>query len=307
MNTSYDLIVIGGGPAGCAAATYAARCRWRALILDRPSDGGYLGSLGNVSYFPGFAEAISGRELLERLCRQAELVGASIVSDATKSLSSESRPFKVATEGGKDLEARAVVIATGAAARTNYLHGEREFLGRGVSHDAAADGPAVAKRHAAVIGKSRLAAEEALVLTRFAEKIHLVIPSNRLDVDEALLGRLQRERSIELHFSTSLKQINGSDHVSSITVFTAGQEKEIPVVGVFTYIHEYQATTGFLGQSVALAANGSIKVDERLQTSLDGIFACGDVLCGRPQMPAIACAQGLLAGISADRYLSGKG
>lgn len=306
MPNNIDLIVIGAGPAGCAAATHVARCRWRVTIVDRSVEGGFLGSLGNVNYFPGFPEAIGGADLVRRMRRQAELVGAHVVADAVRAVASEAAPFKIATEGGEEFEASAVVVASGAAARSNYLHNEREYLGRGVSHDAVADGPAVSKRIAAVIGKSRRAAEEALVLTRFAERVHLVIPSSKIEVDEGILRQLQGHRSIELHFSTSLKKINGAEHVNSITVFTGGQEKEIPVAGVFTYVHEYQPTTGFLEKSVEMAPGGAVKVDDALATSAPGIFACGDVLCGRPQLPAIAAAQGLLAGISVDKYLSAK-
>ena len=307
MHTNLDVIVIGGGPAGCAAATFAARCRWKTALVDRSVDGGYLGSLGHVSYFPGFPEAISGTELVKRMRRQAELTGVQIVADAAGAVAMGDAPVRVTTESGREVAAPAVVLATGAAARTNYLQGEREFLGRGVSHDARGDGPAVAKRVAAVIGKSRQAAEEALALARFAERVHLVIPSSKLEADDALLKQLQENRAIELHFSTSLKKINGNDHVSSITVFTGGQEKELGVVGVFSYVHEYQPTTGFLGQALEMGPNGTIKVDAQLSTSIPGVFACGDVLCGRPQLPAVAAAQGLLAGIAVDRYLTSRG
>jgi len=198
------------------------------------------------------------------------------------------------------------VVATGAAARTNYLRGEREFLGRGVYHDALAYGPAVTKRTAAVIGKTKQAATEALLLTRFAERVHVIIPSNKLDAEDALMNQLRANRNIELHFSTSLKRIAGGEHVNSIIVFTGGQEKEIPVTGVFPYVHDYIPTTTFLGKTLDLAADGSVKVDRELATSVEGIFACGDVLCSRPQFPAVAAAQGLLAGMGVDKYLSSK-
>ena len=306
MHNNFDVIVIGGGPAGCAAATFAARCRWKALVIDRSLEGGFLGSLGNVSYFPGFPEAISGKDLLKKMRRQAELVGVHFVMDTANSISALSHPIKVATESNKEFEGKAIIVATGAAARTNYLHGEHEFLGRGVSHDATSDGPAVAKRVTAVVGRTKQAAEEAFILSRFAEKVHFVIPASKLEVEEALLNQLKNTRTIEMHFSASLKKINGTDHVSSITVFTGGQEKEIPVAGVFTYVHEYQATTGFLDKIVDLGPNGSIKVDMKLATSADGVFACGDVICSKPQLLAISAAQGLLVGMSVDKYLSTK-
>ena len=304
MQTNYDVIIIGGGPAGSAAAAFASRSRWGTLVIDKSIEAGFLGSLGNVSYFPGFPESIGGKDLLERMRRQAELVGTHFLSDSVTQLSGTAGSFKVITQQGKGLEAKAIVLATGASDRTSYLHGERECLGKGVSHDVLADGPAVAKRTAAVIGKNELAAKEALALARFADRIHLIIPSNKVEAPDDILKKLEDTKSIETHFSTSLKKINGSEHVNSITVFTGGQEKEIDVVGVFTYVHEYMATTEFLKDFVEITQSGAVKVDEKLSTSVEGMFACGDVLCGKPQLPSIASSQGLLAGMSIDGFLS---
>lgn len=306
MQNNFDVLVIGAGPAGAAAATFVARCRWQTLAIDKSIEAGYLGSLGNVSYFPGFPESISGPDLVGRMRRQAEQVGVNFVADSVTALAPDSKPFRVMTDGGREFAAQAVVIATGAAARTNYLGGEREFLGRGVYHDALAYGPAVNKKTAAVIGKTKQAATEALLLARFAERIHLIIPSNKLEAEEALMKQLSANHNIEMHFSTSLKRIAGGDHVNSITVFTGGQEKEIEVSGVFPYVYDYSPTTTFLGKTLDLAADASVKVDRGLTTSVEGVFACGDVLCSRPQFPAVATAQGLLAGINVDKYLSSK-
>lgn len=303
MQNSFDVIIIGGGPAGCAAATFAARCKWKVLVIDRGMDNGFLGSLSNVSYFPGFPESISGQELVKRMRRQSELVGVHFMSDTVKTISTASVPFKITTEFGKEFDASTIVVATGAALRTNYLHGEKEFLGRGVSHDALADGPSVAKRTAAVVGRSKTAITEALILSRFADKIHFIIPSSKIEAEDKLIKQLEKHKSVELHYSTSLKKINGTDHVSSITIFTGGQEKEISVAGAFTYVHEYQPTTSFLDKVVELAPGGAVKISDNLQTSFEGIFACGDVLCGRPQLPAVSAAQGLLAAMSVDKFL----
>ncbi len=306
MHSNYDVIIVGGGPAGSAAAAFVSRCKWNTLVVDKAISAGFLGSLGNVSYFPGFPESISGQELLKRMRRQAELVGASYLSDAVTQVSGTSGAFKVITQSGKGFQARAVVVATGASARTNYLQGEREFLGKGVSYDVLADGPAVAKRTAAVIGKTDHAARETLALSRFADRIHFIIPSNKIEAGDEILKKIKANKSIETHFSASLKKINGTDHVKSITVFSGGQEKDIDVVGVFTYVHEYKATTDFLKDELEISQTGTIKVDDKLATSTEGVFACGDVLCGKPQIPSIAASQGLLAGISVDEFLSAE-
>ncbi|MFH1830909.1 MAG: FAD-dependent oxidoreductase [Pseudomonadota bacterium] len=306
MHSDYDIIIIGGGPAGSAAAAFVSRCKWNALVIDKSMSAGFLGSLSNVSYFPGFPESISGLELLKRMRRQAELVGTSFVSDAATQLSGTQGAFKIITQSGKGFQTKAIVVATGASARTNYLQGERELLGRGVSYDVLADGPAVAKRTAAIVGKTEQAAREALALARFADHIHFIIPSNKIEANDETLKMIRENKSIETHFSASLKKINGADHVKSITVFSNGQEKEIAVVGVFTYVHEYKATTDFLKDEVEISQTGTIKVDNKLATATEGVFACGDVLCGKPQIPSIAASQGLLAGISAHEFLSAE-
>lgn len=304
MQTACDAIVVGGGPAGCAAAGFLARNGWNVQIVDRSMAGSYLASLGHVNAFPGFPEAIAGQELLRRMRRQAELHGAKLVNDAVAAITPAEGGFTLATESGKSLGARAVVIATGASTRVNPLPGEREYLGRGVSYDVLSDGPQVAKKVAAVIGKNRHAVDEALELARFAEKIHFFVPAAKLEVDEPMLERLQKSKPIELHFSASLKKISGTEHVNAITVFLNGQEKEMHVNGVFLYVHEHKACTSFLERVVEMGASGAIKVDGQLSTSVSGIFACGDCLCGRPQLPAISSSQGLLAGIGADHHLT---
>jgi thioredoxin reductase (NADPH) len=304
MHNEFDVIVVGGGPAGCSAAMFMARCKHKTLVIDKNDGTSYLGALGNISCFPGFSEPVTGRELLQKMKKQAELEGVRFSKGAVTAIAADSTLKRIITDNNEEHTARAVVIATGAASRKNYLNGEREFLGKGVSHDVMADGPSVARRHAAVVGKNREAADGALFLSRFAEKVYLIIPSNRLDADEKIVEQLQKSKTIELHFSSSIKRVNGREGVTSISVLSAGKEKEIPVTGVFTYAHEYQTTTAFLEKVIELAAAGSVKVDERLATSADGVFACGDALCGRPQLPAIAAAQGILAGVSADKYLA---
>ncbi len=305
MSELYDVIVIGGGASGASAAAFTAGHGWNTLLVDKNIQDGYLGGLGNVCQFPGFPDGAVGAEIVERLRRQAENAGAKTrIAEATE-INFEAEPRKV-TIGGETLEAQTIVLATGAAARTGYLPGEKEFMGRGVLHDAKIDGPCNAGSEIAIIGKSKLAADEALFLTKFAQKIHFVIPSNRLDADNKIFGLIQHDKKIELHFSTSLKTINGGDRVTSITVFTGGQEKEIQVSTVFTYMHEYQPMNQFIKNALQTAQNGSVMVNEQFETSAPGVFACGDILCAKPQLPAISVAQGILTGMGVDHYLSLK-
>ncbi len=304
MQSEFDAVIIGGGPAGSSAAMFLARCRWRVLVIERDAALGNLHQLPSVICFPGFPEPISGAELVRRMHKQSELEGVRFVKDSVAALAAENMPARIVTESSAEYTAKAVVVATGAANRTNYLHGEREMLGKGVYYDAVFDAPSVAKKIAAVVGRHRKAAEAALFLSRFAEKVHFIIPANKMDADEETLSRIQKSKNIETYFSTSLKKINGHDHVSSVTLLTAGQEREVSATGVFTFVHDFQKTTGFLGKCVETAEDGSVKIDKNLSTTADGVFACGDVLCARPQVPAVSAAQGIIAGISVDSYLS---
>ncbi len=305
MHTEYDLIVIGGGTAGCSAAMFAARCKWKVLVIDRDGTSGYLSTLANVSCFPGFPESLSGSDLLMKLKKQAELEGVKFQRDVVSAIAAgENSPCRIMTENSGELTGRSLIIATGSAARSNYLHGEKEFLAKGVSYDAITDAPSVARRVAAVVGRNRRSAEAAVYLSRFAEKVHFIIPSSKLDVPDFLITKIQSTKNIELHYSTSLKRIKGSDHVTSVDLLASGHEKELEVSGVFTYVHEYQPATSFLNNVVELGENGAIKVDANFSTTAGGVFACGDVICGRPQLPAISSAQGIVAGMGVDRFLS---
>lgn len=306
MNGTYDAIVIGGGPAGSAAATFLASRQWRTMILDKGILEGILGGSCRVVGFPGFPDFISGTEVVNRMRRQAENMGASIKTAAITGVDFEGKNRRIIAEN-ETFEAKTFILATGASDRTGYSAGEKEFRGRGVSHSAEIDGPAIMDQTIAAIGKTKYAAEEVLFLAQFAKKIHFIIPSNRLDIDNRLLSRLQNNDRIELLFSTSPKSINGQERVNSVTVFTGGQEKEIYVATVFAYLYEYQPSVAYLKDAVQVSPSGQVMVDEKLQTSAPGVFACGDIICGHPQIPAISAAQGLLAGIAVDTYLASGG
>jgi len=303
VNGIYDAIIVGGGPSGSAAAAHVARYQWKTLLLDKGVGEGFLGSFGNAGCFPGFPDATGGSEIVGRLRSQLEKSGGTVKTVNIDGIDFEGTSLTVIAANDR-WQGRAVVLATGAAARTGYLGGEREFFGSGVFHDAHTEAPCVDRQVVAVIGKTKVAVDETLFLSQFAEKIYFVIPSNRLDVDNRVMSQIQHEKKIELLFSTSLKTINGQGSVNSITVFSGGQEKEIPVTAVFTYMHDYQQMNQFLKGKVETSQNGAVMVSDQFETSVPGVFACGDILCAKPQIPVISLAQGILAGINVNQYLS---
>ena len=298
----HDVIILGGGPAGCSAAGFLARCGRSTLVIDKGTAEGFTGGSARVQTFPGFPDGISGAKLIERLQQQVTSVGGEVQETSVESVNFSGSPLTVTAQSGASFTARAIVLATGAAFRPHPVPGEREFRGAGVFYDALLDGWAVRGGGAVVIGKTQEACKEALALTRFAEKIHLIVPSSKLDVPEALLKHLQ-DKHIELHFSSSLKQINGTDRIASVTILSAGTEKEIQTQGVFPLTADWQTTSGYLKGAVEMSDKGVVMIDEDMMTSVKGVFACGDIICGKPQLPTVASAQGLIAGLSVEKFL----
>ncbi|MBI4126880.1 MAG: FAD-dependent oxidoreductase [Deltaproteobacteria bacterium] len=298
----YDVIILGGGPAGSNAAARLAQFKRQVLLIDKGIGEGFTGSSARVQNFPGFPEGISGPKLMERFRQSVTAAGAEIKEGAIESMDVAANPFTVTSQGGESFATRAVILATGAAFQGHLVPGERELRGAGVFSDAHLEGALVAGGTVVVIGKTQEACKEALLLARSANRVYLIVPSSKLDVPEGLVRQLQ-DKKIEIIFSASLKQVNGTDKVTSVTVLAAGTEKEIQADGVFSYTHDWQTVSAYLKDRVQMTEKGIVMVDDDMATSVKGIFACGDIICGRPQLPAISAAQGILAALSVEKYL----
>lgn len=303
MHSFYDTIVVGGGPAGCAAAAFLARYKKRVLLIDKGISFGFLASLHNVQYFPGILENITGKEIVERLRKQAELSGADFKSGRVTKQKNETDCIAAFLGETEKIKAKSLIIATGASERTNYLPGEMEFLGKGVFHEVTRDVPIFQNRSVVLVGRNEESARAAMLLMKYVNKLYYVVPSNRLDIDRNIFGDIQRSPKIELLFSSSLRNINGTDSVTSVNIMNVGEEKELKVTAVFNYLHEFKPSTDFVEGEIKLSDKKTVMVDDELSTSHAGCFACGDVLCGIPQEPAITIAQGLLAAQSANKFL----
>lgn len=299
----YDLLIAGAGPAGSAAAISAARLGWKTLIVDGGLANGALGPMPAVWDYPGCENGTAGVTLLEQMRRQATQAGAEHREVEITSAAMGATAKQLFARDGAKFEGRAVILATGCCQRPTALPGEREFLGRGVSYSIVRDAPLVREKHTVVYGKTAEAARAALTAARFGAKVTLVVPSSKLDLPDAEIEGLKKQAVITLLFSASLKQMNGTERVTSITILSAGQEKEVPTDCVFLYHQGHRINTIYLAGTVDCSPEGLVLVNPQLETSIPGVFAAGDVIAGEPQIPVITAAQGVMAALSADKYL----
>lgn len=301
----YDVVVIGGGPAGATAALYTARAGLKTLVIDKGLTAGALGMAGQIANYPGVPGPISGAELVTRIRQQAASFGAEFVTDKVLRVDLQSEPRQV--WGGQALyEGRVVIIATGSMGRKDTLPGEQELLGRGVSYCATCDAAFFRGRDVAVIGNNDEAVEEALVLTRFASRVHFFSPTPALKASPELEAELTGHSRVTLHLGVRVRQILGQQQVEGVRYVEGGEEVDLPVSGVFIYLQGNVPVTDFLYDQLPRGEGGCLLVDQTYQTAVPGVFAVGDVLCTHIRQASISTAEGVVAAIAADRYLRGR-
>jgi len=299
-----DVLIIGGGPAGATAALYAARAGRSCRTVDKGVASGALGTSREIANFPGFAEPISGSDLVERLRAQAARYGAEFITDRVTAANLDG-PEKTAYGSQGTYRGRTMIVATGSMGRTAPLPGEERLVGRGVSYCATCDGFFFRNQVVAVAGATDEAAEEALVLARLARRVHFLLPAEALRGPSELARKLEDEPAIEMHRSTRVEEVLGADRVEGVRVKTQGVASEIKLDGLFLYLQGARPIVDFLGGGAGLSPDGCLVVDELFQTTVPGVFAAGDVLCKHLKQAVIAAAEGATAAVAADRYLSG--
>jgi len=302
----YDVIIIGGGPAGASAAIYTARAALNTLVVDKGLTSGALGMTGKIVNYPGVPEEISGGELVARIRAQAEGFGARFVQDKvlTTRLHGEIKEI----HGGKGVyRSRAVIVATGSMGRPQAIPGEERLVGRGVSYCATCDGAFFRDREVAVAGGNDEALEEALFLTRFARRVHLLVPTSEPKASPRVVAEISHHPQVEIYLATRLREVVGEQQVEGVVVAPAkGEAQRIPVAGVFIYLQGGRPITDFLEDQFPAMETGCLMVDEAMQTSIPGVFAAGDVLCHHLKQAVIAAAEGARAAMAVERYLSGR-
>jgi len=301
MSEIYDVIIIGGGPAGLSAAQYAARAKLKTIVLDKSSTAGALAFASLIENYPGICQPMTGKELLDIFRRQAVDFGAEYVEAQVIGVALEGETKQVSTLD-KTYEGKTIIIATGSMGRKPTIKGEAEFLGRGVSYCAVCDAAFFKGKAVCVLGDSEEAVKEAGYLTRFAEIVYLISPSKKLKVEEnnPTLGI----SNLKVILGHTAVLIEGSETVERIKLKDAdGNESSIDLSGVFVYLHGSRPIIDFLNYAVEISDDECVYTNKMMETNIPGVFAAGDVVCTEIRQIVVAAAHGCIAALSAEKYI----
>lgn len=300
----WDVVVIGGGPAGASAALYAARAGHSVLVLDRAPSTGALAIAREVENYPGVASA-TGAELLQTMQKHAKEHGATFVQAAVLKAKLVGKEKEIETGLGT-FRAKSVIVATGARSRKGKLPGEEELEGRGVSYCAICDGAFTKGKEVVVYGDNAEALEELPLLASFAAKIRFLMPGDKIIGATDELEHLPE--NVLLFPKHKVKEIQAGENggVKGIVVSTPTGEEQWEVGALFLYVGGGSPGTSFLGDEFPLNAEGYMMVDENMTTPVEGVFAAGDVRKTPVKQAVLAAADGALAAINADRFLRGR-
>ena len=303
QNQIFDILIIGAGPAGLTAAIYTAWLGLKTIVLESGIAGGKAWTAPKVENFPGFDDGISGRELAERMQKQASRLGAEILtSEEVVGLELAGSVKHVLTRK-QAYDASVVILATGTQKRKLHVSGETEYLGRGVSYCAVCDGPFFRHAKVAVVGNSNEAAVEALSLAEIADQVFLVY-DGELKIEGTLLNRLWDKPKIQT-MQGKVTAIMGEKTVKYIQMQTDAATVEQEVKGVFIALGSVPLTAIVRNAGLNMDQNGCLKVDRRQRTNVKGVFAAGDCTCGGMQI-VTAAGEGAMAAMQASRYFRRK-
>ena len=304
--TVHNVIVIGSGPAGYTAALYAARAQLAPVVFEGTSFGGALMTTTEVENYPGFTDAIMGPELMDQMRGQALRFGADLRMEDIESVSLDGPVKSVTTADGETLKARAVILAMGAAARYLGVPGEQELLGRGVSSCATCDGFFFRDQDIAVIGGGDSAMEEATFLTRFARSVTLVHRRDEFRASRIMLDRARDNDKIRFITNSVVVGVDGDTTVTGLRLrdTATGKESTLAVTGVFVAIG-HDPRSELVRGAVDLDPEGYVQVEgNTTHTSLDGVFAAGDLVDHTYRQAVTAAGTGCSAAIDAERWLA---
>ena len=310
MPAHSKVIILGSGPAGCTAAVYAARAMLEPTLIAGIQPGGQLTITTEVENYPGFAEAIQGPWLMEQMQAQAQNLGTKFIQDTIASVDLSRRPLTLTGDSGDLYTADTLIVATGASANWLGLPSESKFQGFGVSACATCDGFFFRGKNVAVVGGGNTAAEEALFLTNFADKVTLIHRRDTLRADKTNQTRVMANKKIDCLFDTEVVEVLGTEQPKGVTAIklrntVTGSTRDLAVDGLFIAIGHSPATGLFKGQ-VEMDEFGYIKTaPDSTHTSVAGVFAAGDVKDKIFRQAVTAAGMGCMAALEAERFLAG--
>lgn len=299
-----DLVIIGGGPAGLTAGIYAARATIDTVLLERGVPGGLVISTHLIENYPGFSEGISGPDLMIQMEKQARRFGCEILSANVERIENNDKEFYLKTDHG-DIVTGAIILASGVQPQLLGVKGEKELIGRGVSYCATCDGAFFRGKRVAVIGGGDAAVEEAIFLTRFAEKVYVIHRRGELRATKIVQQRAFQNQKIEFIWHGVADEILGRNSVEAVNVRDVRDSSKtlLKVDGVFIYVGSTPNSL-LLKDLVKTDDKGYIITDENMQTSQKGIFAAGDVRQKLLRQVVTAVADGAIAAVAAEKHLA---
>ncbi len=300
---NYDVIILGGGPAGFSAGIYAARGNVKTAIVDISMMGGQPSNYLELENYPGF-DLIGGYDLMEKFEAHADKFGVEKFPMQEIQKIELAADIKKIITNDKTFNAKTVIIATGAQPQKLNISGEKEFVGRGVSYCAVCDGAFYREKTVAVIGGGNAAVEEAIYLTRFASKVYIIHRRDKLRADKIVQERAFKNPKIEFVWDTVATEIHGTNNVEKLIIKNTknNEIKELNVDGVFPYIG-FSPNVDLINGQIQQNEQGFIKTDEYLNTSIRGVYAIGDVRQTPLRQVITAAADGAVAAVSAIKYL----
>jgi len=301
---TYDIIIVGAGPAGLTAGIYAARIGLKTLILEGNLPGGRAIYAPMVENFPGFPNGIIGSELTQKMTDQAKRFGAELKFPEEVININLSGETKVVNTKKETYQARALILSTGAQRKKLLVPGETEFLGQGVSYCPICDGPFFKALAVTVIGSGDEAANDALFMTKIAKKVTMISSKGEMEMSVALREKLEEKKNFEVMLNSRVEAIEGDTSVKAIRIVDVKTNKQqrIPTDGVFISLGNVPMTQMVQKAGIEVDQKGCIKVDRQQRTNVEGVFAAGDCTCGGMQM-VTASGEGATAAVKASTYV----
>ena len=305
MEEAVKVLIIGSGPAGYTAAIYTSRANLAPVLYEGIEPGGQLTTTTDVENFPGHPDGVTGPDLMDRMRRQAERFGADIRTGTITRVDLASRPFHVVVDGTREIKAETLIIATGASAKYLGLPSETKFRGQGVSACATCDGFFYRKKDVAVVGGGDTACEEASYLASLCRKVYMIVRKPHLRASKAMQQRVFDTPNIEVLFEHNTAEVLGDESgvTGALLRRNDGTERKIDISGFFLAIGHHPNTELFSKQ-LALDAEGYVKVEPGTsKTSVEGVFAAGDVRDPHYRQAITAAASGCIAALDCERFL----